>query len=183
MGMFPRLNFRGIFGVFRKPAIAASQRRVVRWTVAAAVPISVFGASSLYGRHTAAPAVEDLHETFVKSLREPSSAQVLKSHLGDRLFKRLITFEDSSADAADFYEDILKEVILNEQTNEIWCFHEMLHMRYRLEVLQAYLQLFGELYDMPDDFHQKYTKDIVKKIEKTKQAIKGHLVLRDCGVW
>ena len=174
MGMFPRLNFRAIFGVFRKPAIAV-------WTVAAAVPMSVFGASSLYGRHTAAPTVEDFHETYDKSLREPSPAEVLKSHLEQRLLRRLFIVDETSA--PDFYEDILTEALLYEQTKESWCFHEMLQMRYRLYVLRAYLQFTRGFPSLPGDFDQDIAVDIVKKIQKTKEAINGHRVLRDCGEW
>ena len=158
--------------------MAATQRRVVRSTVVAAVPLSVFGASSLYGRHTAAPAVQDFLETCGEDWRESITVQNLRIYFSGPQIQKLCVIKDSSA--PDFYEEVFTEAGMGHQAGNRWCIYQMYRMCLRFHLLQEYLRFIRECPSLASDMRQNVEDDIVQKLNKTMRAMERELTVHHC---
>ena len=158
--------------------MAATQRRVVRSTVATAVPLSVFGASSLYGRHTAAPAVQDLLVTCGEDWSESKTVPYLRRYFSERQVRKLCVIEDSSA--PDFYEEVFTEAGWGHLYSNRWCIRKMYRMCERYHLLQQYYLFIMECSYLPADLRQNIEEDIVRKLKKTVRAVKRELENHHC---
>ena len=158
--------------------MAATQRRVVRSITAAAVPLSVFGASSFYGRHTAAPVVQDLLETCGEDWSESKFVPTLRKYFNERQVRKLCVIEDSSA--PDFYEEVFTEAGWGHQAGNGWCIDKMFRMTERFHLLLQYHAYINECPYLAADLRQNIKEDIAQKIDKTVRAMTRELRVHHC---
>ena len=141
MGVFPRFDTKKIVAAFRRTATFASQRPVLRWTVLSAVPMSVFGAAYWYHQHTATLA-GDAGKVPAVRFRKLRPVNILQKYFNNRQMLEL--FPDERSSSPDFYDVIVTEALLGEQTCDDWCTQHRFLVRTRLSALQVYLQFIWE---------------------------------------